>query len=325
MSTLIVRPDKIGDLILSLSVVEAIKEKYEEEKLYYIVSKYASSIISYHPKIEGYIEIDKNTSINWLKESIKTLDIKKAIILFPTFKISLAIKLAGVKDVIFPGFRWYQFMFSHVVYLRRSKCEKKEWQYNIDLAREIFKDIEYREPKLYLREEEIEIGKKILSNYKKPYIGIYPGGGKELRWKAENFFEIARYLEKKGYTPIVLLGPQEKDLYSTFEKWAVKKTLSIRELMATIYLLDLFITNNTGPMHIRGAFKKPMIQLFDPRRAVNPERWGYHYMGAYILKPKVDLCISECNKCKYANCMDFIKIEDVKELIERWERSLLKY
>ncbi|MGB9667743.1 MAG: glycosyltransferase family 9 protein [Thermosulfidibacteraceae bacterium] len=321
MATLIVRPDKIGDLILSFSVVEAIKSKYPDEKIYYITSKYAEDVIKNHPKIDGHISIDDKTKTKEIIRFLKENDINRAIILFPNFKISLAIKLSGIKEVIFPGFRIYQFMFKNVVYPRRSKAEKKEWEYNIDIAKRLFPDIEYTKPKLYLTEEEIEIGKKIISKYKKPVIGIYPGGGKELRWPLEKFKKLIEKIENMKLTIVVLLGPNERNLVSEFKEWYIGKELTLRELMATIKEMDLFITNNTGPMHIRGVFEKPMIQIFDPRKAVNPKRWGYEYKGAYLVKPQIDPCNGNCKSCKYYNCMNTIEVEEIVKLIKTWQEE----
>ncbi len=321
MATLIVRPDKIGDLVLSTSVVEAIKEKYPEEKIFFIVSKYAKDILKNNPKIEDYIAIDDKTKIKEIVNFIKINRIDKTIILFPNFKISLAIKLAKVDRVIFPGFRIYQFMFKDIVYLRRSKAIKKEWEYNIDLAKKLFPDIEYKKPKIYLTEEELERARWILKKFKRPIVGLYPGGGKEHRWPQDKFKELASKLESIGLTTIVLLGPNETDLLDNFSRWYIGEMLSLRELIAVISELDLFITNNTGPMHIRGAFEKPMIQIFDPRKAVNPIRWGYDYPGAYTIKPAVDYCSSKCNKCKYKNCMNLIEVDIVFELVKKWQKG----
>ncbi len=318
MATLIVRPDKIGDLILSTPVIENIKKAYPSEKIYVLCSSYACDVIKSNPYINGIIKYN-GSGVKKLYQRLKSLNIEKAISLFPTFSISLAIFLSGVKERAVSGFKWYQWLYNKRTYLRRSKCLKKEWEYNLDLASLIFPKIEKKgEPKLYLKEEEKTWGKERLKDYVKPIIGIFPGGGKEKRWPVSKFYKLCELIEEKLGTPLILWGPNEYELIKEFKKrWIHPELLNLREIMAIIYNLDAFVSNNTGPMHIAASFKKPLVQIFDPRKAVSPRRWGHEYKGAEIVMPEVPTCTKCSRSCQYFDCMERIDVETVwKKLLK---------
>ena len=208
-------------------------------------------------------------------------------------------------------------LFTKTVYLRRSKAIKKEWEYNIQLAMYLFPKIELKEPVLYIQEDEIEKAHNVLKLLPRPVIGVYPGGGKERRWKAQNFVKLCELIEKEVGFPLVLWGPQEEELLPLFNRRWISPELSLRELIAVISLLDGFVSNNTGPMHIAASFKKPLIQIFDPRKAVDPKRWGYEYPRATVIKPDVPPCHRCRRTCPYYDCMDKITVEQVFKELKR--------
>ncbi len=312
MPTVVIRPDKIGDLVLSTPVIEGIKKKYPEEKLFVICSNYAYKVLLNHPAIEKLIIYDGKNHRE-IYEKLTNYKIDKAIDLFPLFNIALTLLKAKVEIRATSGFRWFQWLYNRRIYLRRSKCMKKEWEYNLDIAALVFPEIEKNvSPVLYLSEKEKEEAQKLIKEFPRPVVGIFPGGGGEKRWPVQKFHELCLKIEREGATPLVLLGPQEVELKKFFkEKWMPSDILNIRKLMGIIYEVDAFVSNNTGPMHIAAAFKKPLVQIFDPRWAVNPKRWGHEYEKAFILTPPVPHCKKCHESCQYYDCMEKISVDDV--------------
>lgn len=312
MATAVVRADKIGDLVLATPVLEAIKQKHPEEKLFVICSRYAHRVLLNHPLVEELIVYDGKNGRE-ICEKLKKCKIDKAIDLFPIFDIAVALFKARIKTRAGSGFRWFQWLYNRRIYPRRSRCEKKEWEYNLDIAELVFPGIDKSLlPKLYLNEEEREKAKKLLKELPRPIVGVFPGGGGEKRWSPEKFGKLCMKMESEGITPLVLLGPSEKELKAHFkEGWMLKESLDIRGLMGVISQVDAFVSNNTGPMHIAAAFRKPLVQIFDPRWAVNPRRWGHEYEKAFIIMPPVPHCKKCDESCQHYDCMEKIEVEDV--------------
>ncbi len=320
MATLIVRQDKIGDLVLATPVAEAVKRAAPGERIYFMCSSYASAVLRGNPHVDQIVEIDPGEGPSSIAKKIDGLHPKpeRAIVLFPTLNVALAVFMARIPVRCSTGFRWYQPLFNRLTILRRSKALYKEWEYNLMIARLAFPRIDpcaYR-PKVFPTAEAREKAEKLIKGLPKPLILVYPGGGGEKRWPVERFKGLCQKISHIG-TPLVVLGPSERDLEKEFDRWPMAAGLNLEELMGLIALCDGMVSNNTGPMHIAAALEKPLVQIFDPRRACNPKRWGHEYKKSSILYPPVPACKGCRPDCPYGDCMDLIDEEWVFRELER--------
>jgi len=147
-------------------------------------------------------------------------------------------------------------------------------------------------------------------------VGLHPGAQKPFKcWPEQNFIELGNALtEMYGCRVIVTGNADEKmltDRVASGIKGAVSSAgiLSLRDTAAVIDKMNLFITNDTGPMHIAFALGTPTAALFCP---TNPEQCGpYNTENAIVLqKPATcDPCIGK--KCNNAICMEQITVEEV--------------
>ena len=105
-----------------------------------------------------------------------------------------------------------------------------------------------------------------------PTIGYHPGGshvGK--RWPADRFRELSRLLRTEfAGRHVVMLGPDDGDPGGWPESTLVVRP-GLRELMAIISCCDVFICNDSGPMHIADALRVPLVAIFE---VGNPKWFG---------------------------------------------------
>lgn len=98
-------------------------------------------------------------------------------------------------------------------------------------------------------------------------IGLFPGAGHPSRcWPLANFRELGSFLD----TPVVFLGPEEEHLragiQSTFSPGtSIVDGLSLRKFIAAVSLVEAFVTNDTGPLHLAAAVGTRVILLLDER------------------------------------------------------------
>ena len=132
-----------------------------------------------------------------------------------------------------------------------------------------------------LTEEEKKFSEEFFSRIseKKRYlVGFHPGAGKpQNRWPAERFARVAEKLarEKNAFL-FITAGPMDdepiermtKNLYSEF---FLVKEKSVRKVAAIIDRLSLFVTNDTGVMHVAGATSTRVLSLFGPS---DPLQWA---------------------------------------------------
>jgi heptosyltransferase-3 len=136
-------------------------------------------------------------------------------------------------------------------------------------------------PSLILSPLEKEEGKKrvetLLGPSRDPIVGVFVGGRKRLgkRWPVENFLKMIRALSHEGVKVIVFLGPEEKKLIGSF-KQALEPAIplvfepSVRIFAAMVSNCQLFITCDSGPMHLACAVGTRTMAIF---QKPNFEHW----------------------------------------------------
>ena len=128
---------------------------------------------------------------------------------------------------------------------------------------------------LYLSKDEIQ---QALSTLKKNHIppgsliiGINPGAayGSSKRWYSKRFGKVAKVFNERYNAKLIVFGSQsETDIAEEIVRTADVPLLnmsgktSIRELMSLISQCRLFITNDSGPMHIAAALGVPVVAIF---------------------------------------------------------------
>jgi heptosyltransferase-2 len=118
--------------------------------------------------------------------------------------------------------------------------------------------------------EETGWARRLLSGHRF-WIGINPGAayGSAKRWLPERFAEVANTLARNLDAGILITGgPGEADVGRDIESALHSPCLnlagktSVRQLMAVISHCGLFVTNDSGPMHVAAAFGVPIVALF---------------------------------------------------------------
>ena len=321
---LLVRDDRVGDLVLATPALRALRETYPKSYIAMLVSRYAKDIVEGNPCLDDLLVHNRDGFLKLLRE-VKEKKFDVVIVLFPSLKTALLGFLGRIPLRISTGFKFYQFLFNRLIYLRRSQSLKHEIEYNLDLVRLIGADVKDKKPSVVINKEDEEFADKFLEGggIKRGdlLIGLNPGSGFSARkWSEENFAELAKILNKElGARILILWGPKDKDLAKKVSDLSggvagLAFETNLRQLAALMKRCALIVTNNTGPMHIAAAAGASMVEIFDPKWACSPLRWGHHGDGNIILKPDID-CRKKCGpeECEHSDCMDKITVEMVFE------------
>lgn len=136
----------------------------------------------------------------------------------------------------------------------------------------------------------------------------------ERRWPAESFARLAQWLLKKYEVDLVLIGSQAERKYTSGvaavigARGNVKNlagTLTLKALAALMANAALFISNDSGPLHLAAALHKPVVGFFGPE---TPQRFGplcedrlIFYLGL-----RCSPCMSVDN-AKTVNCTNHLR------------------
>ena len=118
------------------------------------------------------------------------------------------------------------------------------------------------------------------------FLMLNPGGGwGAKRWPAERYAELARALRSCGWFSIVNYGPGEEELANSVEKMsegaAHAMRTSITELIALTRRASLFISGDTGPLHLAAALGVPVVGIYGP---TDPARNGPYATRSIVLR-----------------------------------------
>jgi ADP-heptose:LPS heptosyltransferase len=321
VNVLFVRTDGVGDLILTLPAATALKQQRPDVRLSYLVSRYAAPVLEHHPDVD---EILFNPGAENLGARRRLLGQGfDAVVFFKPYRDWFwSAYRAGIRRRIGTGYRWYSFLLSDRVYEHRSRFDKHESEYNLNLLKPLgVTTMHLKPPRLYVTPFEIKRAEEMLAGLTHPRVIVHPGNIYARNWTSDHYFDLTRELRTHGFRVILTGSEQEWKNFNRPECEAyfansgvlnLMGRLNLRQFIAVISQCDLVVSGSTGPMHAAAALDVFTVSLFDPRRGSSPVRWGPLGDRGVLFKPEVPTC-EKCiyEKCPYWDCMDRIPVETV--------------
>jgi ADP-heptose:LPS heptosyltransferase len=136
-----------------------------------------------------------------------------------------------------------------------------------------------------------------------PLVGLHPSGGRAVKqWPAHRWLEVARRLQAEAGAHVVLTGSGADreltrriagDLSGPVADFAGR--LDLLETLAVIASLDLFLSPDTGPMHMAAAVGTPSVSVFGPSDPVRYFSGGTGAPGTRHVVVRPDLWCAPCN------------------------------
>lgn len=181
------------------------------------------------------------------------------------------------------------------------------------------------EPGIFLREEEKNWAQELVFSNgwrDKDIIAIHPGaGGSKKVWP--RFSDLGRILAGKSQTLLIVQGPaDDKTVRETLDGLCgispyIIHDLPVTRLAALLSHAGLFIGNDSGVTHLAAALGLPTVAIFGP---TDPMVWGPRGRQAFWLMAETGCspCDREIQRaCRRQRCLENISVEDVLALIEK--------
>lgn len=304
MKILIELPTWLGDCVMTTPAIEVISDLYPDATITFAGSPVSIEAMKHHPQSNKVFVLEKNYLT--LYRSAKSLG---AFDLFLSFRGS---RRSFVFKLLVSAKRKHQ--FSKQKYRYGHQVERYAKFVNDSLGVNCQSGV----LKLYRRGGEIAKAS--------PRLGINPGAsyGSAKRWYPDKFAKVASQLSNK-YDIAIFGGPDEQDMANDIEKNLVELGVKnyqnlagktdISTLIDQIANLDLFITGDSGPMHVAAAFQVPTVAIFGPTKDKETSQW----MNAKSTIVKKDLDCQPCMKrtcpLRHHNCMALISPDEVIEAV----------
>ena len=327
---LIVRVDRLGDVLVSLPALQRARTVFGEAFVTLAVQPYASELIPgqrllYEPK-------GRHAGVRGFWTLVKDLKGKRfdaVVFLQPERRMSFAAWCARVPVRVGPLNRWFTyFVYNHGLRQKRSRVEKHEAGYNLDLLEVLFKVLgndfvesgdEVLSPTLedsarervqdFMRREGLSTG---------GFSVVHPGmGGSALNLSSKQYeYLIQRWLENG---PVVLTGTEaERKLVQGYRERLgdPKIKLFVGESLSALGFLFKnsrgVFAPSTGPLHLASQLGVSTRSVYPPIQVQSVKRWGPLGKKSKILVPEVQCpaifkCLGE--SCAFFPCMERVNLE----------------
>ncbi len=324
---LIIRFDRIGDVVLTLPMAEVLKRKKKAE-IWFLGRNYTRVLVESSPFVDEFISWDdfSNKSLSESASILRKNSFSEVYIVSPNFRIALVCFLSGIKLRTGIGYRWYSFLFSKKIFEHRKTAEKNELEYNLSM---IGGEEGYTFPADFFAG--IGATEKITPDDSKVVTIIHPGsGGSAADLPETHFRDITEKLCDDGRFQVYLTGSKEE-----FDKCTRVKgesnarilagELSLAELTAVIKKSDLFISNSTGPLHIAAAAGCFVVGFYPKVIQCSAKRWGPYTDKKLIYEPEMECKECDLKQCARLSCMSSINSEKVVTDIKNKIREIKKW
>jgi len=341
---LIVRPDRIGDVILATPLIREIRKKYPDSFIGALVNPYTKDILKNNPHLDMVFIDDPKDKENYLffdqVKRLKSYKFNTGLMLLPTERHAWMLLLAGIMNRVGVGIKLYQILtLTRFVSRKKYIPLRHEADYCMDLGRKIGVTPSSLDPEIFITEKEkqefikLHLSNKIFDRNGARFICIHPGSNKSApNWNIERYVQLTSLLLVDSRNIIFLTGndnelhfvPRFKALNSDKIINFIGK-LGLRELCVLISMMDILFSASTGPMHIASALKIPTVSLFCTLNACSPKLWGPMGNISSIITPPDNFCRIECTDDPH-NC-DFkesIPVETVQDSINKLLNNNLK-
>jgi ADP-heptose:LPS heptosyltransferase len=292
-SLLIIRPDRVGDVVISTSCLPAARESLPESRIFFAAPAAMGPLFRGHPFLDGFIPLPPPAA-SWrqiwkraeeLAERLEPLKIRAVAHLQPDPACYLACQRLGIPKRVGWNRVWWSWALTDGLPYVKHEGRKHEAEYNLDLLRPL--GVEARRalrPSLAPDPEaRLSLLKKLPESFGlRPYALFHLSAySSYLRWPAEKFAEAAREVEKRfGCMPVLIGADAEDPAHAAFRELVpgcidLSGKTSLAELAWLAKDARVLVTRDTGPSHIASGMGCPVVAVFARVEPIyGPVRWS---------------------------------------------------
>ena len=288
---LVINFGQLGDVVLSLPALHAIRERFPNARITVAVGKPGAEIVNLSGWADSTLVVDRVG----LRDGLKIVSLARIAKLVKNVRGSqfdFVIDLHSLSETNILGFlsgapkrlysrRPHRSLDFLANFQPRPPVEDDHRQRHLierylDVLIPLGVKSVDRLPRLKTTAADDALVEQILRKAKAdvgaPLVGLFPGAGHpSRRWPLQRFAELADFLVRNDHVRIlVFLGPEERAFVQQIRlqfppATVILDRLTIPQVAAAQARLAVFVSNDTGPMHIASAVNTPVVLLLDKR------------------------------------------------------------
>lgn len=340
---LVTRTDRLGDLVLSTPVFEALRRKFPEAWISVLVFQENREIVEGNPYINEVLLYDKKGSEKGIWGQIcfawkivrRNFDL--AVHLHATNRMHLLTLAAGIPQRL--GWeRKCAWALTHALPDMKREGLKHEAYYNFDLLAPLDITVRTGEVRAYFplteknRRSFEELARHHGLDFSKPWVILSPSASCPSKiWPAERFAETADRLREVYDVEMIAIGAHSDRHFVRRVCDAARSRihdlsgrLSIGLLGELLSRSALLLSNDSGPVHVANAVGIPVVSIFGRKQAgLSPLRWGPLDPHSRVAWKDVGCEICTAHLCPvHFLCLDALSAGDILTHVQAFEKRL---
>lgn len=324
---LVIRTDRMGDLILSTPALHALRQGFPQAKIWLLVDEKNEKLVRNNPDLDEVLTYKRNQG---LKKDIKFIrQLRKTrfdlvVVMYSSFRWHLVAFLTAASYRYGYQAKGAGFLLTSALKDTRFIQPRHEVETTLDLIRAMNIPVADKRLRIYITEEAKKTVDQFLGKYisdkTKPLVAIHPGSyAPRVRWNTENFARAADMLVRKHKAHILIVGSKEEfelgqKLSNLMESDPINVCgqTDLQELAALLNRCHLFIGNSSGPMHLAAAVGIPTVAIFGNTYPLDSyQRWRPWNEKSVVLHKDVGCVNCLPWACQDMICMKAVTPEDV--------------
>jgi len=318
----------IGDVVMTLPAITAVREAYPEARISILVKPWVADLLRISPDVDEVIVYERpgvHEGIGGLFRLVRELKTKKfdmAILLQNAIEAAIIAWLARIP--VRAGYN----TDGRGIFLTHSAIRSKEIlrvhqvEYYLGMLKALGLGAGRKDVRLLIGEEEKAFSDRILKERgiaeASLLIGLAPGAtyGPAKRWYPERFASVADRLIERFSARVLLFGSAGDHEVARSIQGKARNALvdltgetTLREAISLIARCRLFVSNDSGLMHVAGALGTPTVAIFG---STNPLTTSPVGQKSIVITKNVDCspCLKETCPTDFI-CMDLITADEV--------------
>jgi lipopolysaccharide heptosyltransferase II len=328
---LVIRMSAIGDVILTLPVLEALAERWPSARIDYVLKGEFAELVRWHPAVNNIWEFERSEGLGGLRRLAGAVAAEDYDLVVDLHRNPRSIYLrwrgAGRMMRVYRKQTWQRMLLKTLgMNLLRDAAPVCDRYFT---ALEDFGITRSgRRPMLHLDEGALAAVSRVFADAgigaADRLIAVAPGASYPTKqWGGEGFIEAAAALAGRDYQVIVLGGGRDREVAAEVAGELNRRGIVARDFAGRLKLIEsaaalkrsaLLLTNDSGLMHAGDALAVPLVAIFGP----TSRELGFYPLGPRSRVVETGLACRPCTlhgdqKCKkgHHRCMTEISAQDV--------------
>ena len=333
-SFLLWMPNWIGDVVLTLPVIQSLRRAYPVARISVVVKSPSDELLLGHPAINTVLTLPSGSENGFWQKAKFARNLKKFYydvgVVFPnSFGSAFLLSLTGVKCLLGYNTDARDILLTHPV---KTTAHLKKTQYRVEYFFKILSSLKLDTPDrefapLISQEGDATTREVLLDmglDENEEFLTLHPGTSKvERSWHAERFGILCQKLIKEDGKRVVLIKSPVKN-FGQGKTIKIIPPVNLRVLTGLLRKSRLFIGNDSGMMHLAAMVGVPVLGIFGPG---SPDT-----TGPYMAMEKQEMVTKNfrCSPCKQRffkeckpsplnkpYCIEDITVKDIHESVHR--------